>query len=44
MPHTCSDTIRGVTERYDLVVICSGPAGEKAAAQAAYHGRAEAND
>jgi NAD(P) transhydrogenase len=26
-------------ERYDLVVIGSGPAGEKAAAMAAYHGR-----
>lgn len=29
----------GADERYDLVVIGSGPAGEKGAAQAAYHGK-----
>ncbi len=28
-----------MSERYDLVVIGSGPAGEKAAAQAAYFGK-----
>ena len=32
MPPTAPDT-------FDLVVIGSGPAGEKGAAQAAYHGR-----
>jgi NAD(P) transhydrogenase len=32
-------TLRAVDERFDLVVIGAGPAGERGAAQAAYFGK-----